>query len=334
LFSRLPGIGLDIGCHKIRLIWVEKKEAGLQLMKYGSIHTPPGTVEGGSIVDPERLGEEIRWLVRDLKLGGKRVVSAVGGPQIYLRNIIMPSFAEEELKTAVYYQAMKFLPIPLEAAAVDIFPLRELELETGKQIELLFLAVRKQQVENLKITCIKAGLKLAVVEIEPLALFRVLGGVSETTTAILSMGFYRSHITVFKQGVPVFHQSINVGSSDFYPTLSPAGGYSREWGEAAVLQEQSGEYLPTDLIREITGAMEYYELQSEKEGEAIEKIWLCGGGPIGGWEFPLSQGLGVDVEAVNILPRLILPRHINHVEKREIQADYQVALGLAAREVL
>ncbi|MCX5780427.1 MAG: type IV pilus assembly protein PilM [Firmicutes bacterium] len=333
MFSRLPGIGLDIGYHKIRLIWVEKKEAGLQLIKYGSIQTPPGTVEGGYIVEPERLGEEIKGLVKELKIGGRRVVSAVGGQQSYIRNLLMPSFAWEELKTAVYYQAMKFLPIPLEEAAIDIFPLREIELETGKQTELFFLAVRKQQVENLKITCCKAGLKLAVVELEALALYRVINEASETVVALLSMGFYRSHITVFAQGVPVFHRPIDMGSSAFYAPRSMAGGNSSRWGEASMLEEKGGDYLQTDLIRELKGAMEDFELQNEKEGESIERLWLCGGGNIGGWEFVLGEALGLQVETVDILPRLILPGHFNRVEKRELQTDYQVALGLAAREV-
>lgn len=334
MFSRLPGIGLDIGCYKTRLIWAKKKADGIQLVKYGSIHTPPGTIEGGSIVDPERLGEEIRKLVKELKLGGKSIVSAVGGTQIYMRNLIMPNFVRKELKISVYYQALKFLPIPLEEAAMDIFPLREIELDDGRQIELFFLAVRKQQVENLKLTCEKAGLKLAVVEIEPLALFRTLSAENETVAAILSVGFRRSHITVFKQGVPVLHRSINLGSSVFYSTLPLAGGISAGWGEASVLQEQPGRYLEPDLIREIKGAVEYYDLQSEGEGEVIKKIWLCGGEPNGGWEIPLSKGLGVEIEIANILPRLILPRHISHIEKRELQTDYQVALGLALREVL
>jgi type IV pilus assembly protein PilM len=328
----LPGIGLDIGCRKTRLIWVEKKEAGLRLLKYGSILTPSGAVEGGTIVDPDYLGEELRGLVKDLKLGGKRVVSAVGGQQIYFRNITMPSFGWEELQSAVYYQAMKFLPIPLQEAAIDIYPLREIELEKGKHTELFFLAVRKQQVENLKVTCVRAGLKLAVAEIEPLALYRVLGDESEKVTAILSMGFERSHITVFKQGVPVFYRPINVGSSAFYQPLPLAAVNNRGWGETSVLDEPTGEYMQTDLIREIKGVIEYYALRSETEDESIEKIWLCGAGLTDGWESTLSQDLGVEVETANILPRLILPPHINHLDKRELQTDYQVALGLAARE--
>ena len=334
MFHRLPGIGLDIGCRKTRLIWVEKKEAGLRLIRYGSIHTPPGAVEGGSIIDPDYLGEEIRGLVKDLKLGGKKVVSAVGGQQVYFRNLTMPSFGWEELKPAVYYQAMRFLPIPLLEAAIDIYPLREIELEKGKHTELFFLAVRKQQVENLQRTCIRAGLKLAVAEIESLALYRVLGDENVKLTAILSMGFDRSHITVFKQGVPVFYRSINIGSSAFYRPLPQAAVSNGEWRGTPVLNEAIGDYMQTDLIREIKGVIEYYALQSETEDEPIEKIWLCGTGLIDGWEYKLSQDLGVDVEAANILSRLILPPQINHLEKRELQNDYQVALGLAAREVI
>ncbi|MDD3364778.1 MAG: type IV pilus assembly protein PilM, partial [Syntrophomonas sp.] len=309
---------------------------GLQLIKHGSMLTPTGAMDAGVIYDPEMLGKEMKGLVNDLKLNGKQVVSAVTGQQVYTRNLILPSMKLNELKEVVHYQAMNFLPIPVEEAAIDIFPLREFEDEEGKKTEVFFVAVRRQQVENLEIACTAAGLKLAVVEIEPLALFRVLGENSESVIAFLELGSSRSYFAVFKGAALVFYRSLPLGSSALYQILSINSMYGQGgFEEVEVKEDKQYDYLVRDIISEMKRSMEYYEIQDETGNEEIDKFLLCGrGSAIRGLDSRLTEGLGFKVEVADISPRIILPTHISEAKKRELKHEFTVALGLAAREVV
>lgn len=336
MFNCLPGIGLDIGDNKIKLARVKRRRDGLQLIKYGSMLTPAGAVDAGVISDPERLGKELKGLVRDLNFNGKKVVSAVTGQQVYTRNLILPRMKLNELKEAVHYQAMNFLPIPVEEAAIDIFPLREFDDEEGKKTEVFFVAVRRQQVENLDIVCHTAGLKLAVVEIEPLALYRVLGGNAESVVAFLELGSSRSYFAVFKGAILVFYRSLPFSSSIFYQILSINQAYGHGgFEEFEVSEDEQFDYLLRDIIFEMKRSMEYYDLQDETGNEEIDKFLLCGeGSAIRGLDSRLTEGLGRKVEVAEILPWIILPPHISQAEKLELKYDFTVVLGLAAREVV
>ena len=334
MFNRLPGIGIDIGSKRIKLAWVKRKRDGLQIVKYGSIPTPTDAVDLGVIADPEKLGDELGVLVRDLKLKGKRVVSAVGGQQVYIRNLIMPSMKLNELKEAVYYQATNFLPIPIEEASTDIFPLRNFEDEEGKKTEVFFLAVRRQQVKNLEIACQVAGLKLAAVEIEPLSIYRVLGRENASTIALIAMSSSRSYFTVFKRGIPVFYRSLSSGRYAFLKTLEINN--ETNGSEEIDVTDNNNQYdnLVREIISEVSASVDFYEAQKEMEDEMIEKFLLCGTGAVKGLDIRLTAGLGREVEVANILNRLLLPWNMSETEKHELQYDFPVALGLAAREVV
>jgi len=79
LFSKPPGIGIDIGSKKIKVARVKNTKQGIKVVSFDSISTPAGTVEAGNILNPERLGEELGLLVGKLKIKHNKVVSVVAG---------------------------------------------------------------------------------------------------------------------------------------------------------------------------------------------------------------------------------------------------------------
>lgn len=317
------------------MIQVVRRKAGLEIIKFGSLITPPGTVDAGTIVEPERLGEAIMSLVKELHFSGKGVVSAVGGQQLYIRNIIMPRLELNEMKAAVYYQATQFLPIPVDEAAIDIAPLREFEDQNGKKTEVFFVATRKQQVENLEMVCRISGLKLVAVEIEPLSLLRAWGEDVGSVVALLAIGSSRSYLTVFNRGIPVFYRSIATGSSNLNYTSNPnAANRVRKWKQISSLSNRQLDFNIREIINEVKSALQYYQLQVEREEDSIAKVLLCGGEAIRGLIEGLVQGLGFELAVVNIVSGNILPRNISRDEKYELQYDFPLAFGLAARELV
>ncbi|MDD4802186.1 MAG: type IV pilus assembly protein PilM [Syntrophomonas sp.] len=335
MFNNLPGIGLDIGDDKIRFAWLKRRGQGFQLFKYGSINTPSGAVDAGIIYEPERLGQEIQVLVRDFKLKGKKVVTAVTGQQVYIRNLVMPHMNIKELKEAVYYKAINFLPIPVEESAMDIFPLREFEDDEGRKTEIFFTAARRQQVANIDIACRIAGLKLAVVEIEPLAIFRAVIGAIGTVTAILKLDPCCSYLAVFKGRNLVFYKPLPSGSSAIGQIINTDGSITPGiTNKVKASQDNQYDSKLWNITSEIKRAVEYYQIQIDT-GD-IDRFLICGAGSaIGGLQLRLTAALGYPVENGDLLPDIVLPPHISESNQiYELKQEFIAALGLAAREVI
>jgi len=333
MFSKLQGIGLDIGSQKIKMIRVAHKKSQMELIRYGSMPTPAGVYKGGMIVDPEGLGAELRYLVKDLKLRNQRVVSALGGQQIFMRNISIPNVKPSELDDAIWYQAMHLLPIPVEEAVMDHYVVRQVDTVQGSNTEILLVAAGKNQVENIKLACHIAGLNLVVLEVEPQALFRMVGD-EASVTAILNIGWTRSYVFVFRRGVPVFFRAISVGSSVWSNSSESFPAQIVEDGSVQPkMQTKSQQLGPEQLIKEVKAAVEYYHTSQTKPEDNIEKIWLNGGRYHGVLATKLVRETGCEVEAVGIGKRLRLSTEINQTMRQELQQDFLIALGLAARKV-
>lgn len=335
MFKRGSGIGLDIGSKKIKIARVKKDGKNIQLIKYGSIPAPEGSMDSGLILDPDRLGSRIRELAHELDLEGRAVVSAVSGQQIYIRNLVMPRMKPQELKEAAVFKATEFLPIPVEEAAIDVFPFRQFEDETGRKTEVFFVAARRQQVEALDEVCRLAGLKLETVEIEPLALYRVMD-LSEAgkVVGILNIGASRSYFSVFRGGLLSSLRSLSFGCSAFYQSIR---GSSHE-NEIHLEDIEAGDdnensYLVRDIMSELARSVEYYEMQNE--GEKIDTVFLCGGGSrLKNLDTYLTAGLGSRVSKLEYTPALVWPQGMTEKQNWDLRHDYTVALGLAARGVI
>lgn len=331
---RTPGIGLDVGSKKIKLAQVKVGRKGIQIINFDSIATPPGAVEAGIIVNPGIIGEALREMVRKLKLQGKGVISAISGHRIYIRNLILPQMKLDELKKAAAYQALEFLPIPMEEAAIDVCPIQNFEDKEGKKTEVFFVAVPQQQVDSLETICHIAGLKLRAVEIEPLALYRLMGTHNDLPVkAFLQLGDYGSALAVFNAGILTFYRSLSLefSASNQVYNLSETSVCPEWQGHIAEPEDEYStriNYISTEISRSV----EYYQMQNEM---SLDEIILCGGEPqIKNVDISTIAKVGCTIKRGGDLPKLVLPSSIDERTVYELKNDFLVALGLAMREVV
>lgn len=322
----LTGIGLDLGSRKIKIAKVKKKGSSIQLVSFGSRETPPGVIEAGDIKDPHTLGRVIAELVDQLGLKNKAVITALAGPQVYTRIITMPRLKLGELRKGVRYQAAAFLPIPVEQAAMDIFPIREFQDQEGARVELFFVAVRRSQVEKIKIACQLGHLKLQIIEIEPLALHRLfLDKGSQSAQALLDIGASRSCFSVYKEGVLIFNRNFSLSYSGY----QNAAGFS--YNEPRQLQSLSrGNINPIqDIVNEVARLSEYFRMQQQSE---LSKMLITGGGTrIAGLGEAIASTAKYDVEVGDLLSRISLSQQAQQGDLDELKYDFALAIGLAIR---
>ncbi len=325
-------MGLDIGSHLIKLVEINGQGNRGTLKKFGHITTPPGMVENGMIINPEEVGRELGKLVEQLKLKGSKVIAALSGQQVYTRLMTLPAMNHDDMRSAALYQATNFLPVAIDDVTADIYPVKEFDdpNESGKMAEVFFIAARKVQAENLVKACEVAGLKLNILEIEPLGLKSLYETPSPSKVyGILNVGAERSYLSIFQDNSLVFLRSISFGCSAFYyqiPQLAQGECQLEDLGT----DESECSTLLHSLGDEMIRSLDYFRLQNNDD--SIVKILLCGGGArINGMEDFISSQINIPVELGNIEANLKLPAKITAEEKNQLYYDYPVALGLALR---
>ncbi len=322
----VPGIGLDIGSVKIKIVRVKKKGADVKLISFGSRETPPGAIEGGIVKDPDALGDVIADLVTELGLKHMAATTAVSGPQVYTRIISMPRLALDELRKAVRYEAAAFLPIPVNQAVMDICPIREYQDHEGARVELFFAAVRRSQVEKIKAVCKLGKLRLQTIEIETLALNRLfLNERSARAQAFLNIGASRSCFAVYKDGVLVFNRNFSFAYSGYQP------GAVFPYSESGPMSSAStgNDNVIKDIVNEVARSSEYFRLQHKNE---LSKIIITGGGMrIPGLDKAIASISSCEVELGDVLSRVSLSDQVKQKDLNELKYDFAVAVGLAIR---
>lgn len=335
MFTEKINVGLDISSQRISIVEIELKNNNFYIKKYGSIPTPVSSDEGGYIDEPRILGEKLAKLIDELGLKGSAVTTAVGGQQVYTRTMIMPQMSLKDIRKAATYQAMNMLPINIDDASIDVFPLRNFEDEEGKKTEVFFAAVRRQQIDNLYNCCEIAGLKLKRVELEPLALQRVISSTNILSdiesTAILQIGASRSYFAVYNQNIMQSMRSIAFGSSLVFQQLQKDNFRIANYDSFDACAEES-EYLFRDLIQETNRLIEYYLMQNNNK--KIERIILSGGvSQIKGLDKLLSERLNLKIDKLILSDNIFLPHQLDKNQVDDFYHSYSLAIGLALRDL-
>lgn len=334
MIKRHPDIGLDFGKGKARLAWVQEKRRGeTRLLGFQSIELPAGLMEMGIMMDPVAIGTELKQCVQEMNLAGCRVAVAVPGPQVYMRRLTMPGLKREELKRAVYFQAYEFLPIPVEDAVMDIFPLRRYQDSQGKKVELFFAAVRRQQVDDVVQSCTNAGLKPVVMDMEPLAVKRAWGGDPMKTIILLHVSAANPYLTIFTMGVPIYHCSLNLTESPEAPPSfreNPSLPTGRGIPDG---YDSPGAGSLDGLIQQVKEAVAYCSRHDSDGPVRPEVVVLDGSMGMQGLEAGLAQGLDIPVELAGrqAVGRIKLPDSMTDQQRNELEQEFALALGLAMR---
>jgi type IV pilus assembly protein PilM len=116
--------------------------------------------------------EGIRRLMREKKFRGREVVMALASEALAVRNVRLPKMPDEELATAVNWEAQNKFPFDTATAVIQY--LKAGEVHQGDQVleeVILFAAPRVEVEAQIHLAC-EAGLDLVSLDAEPCAVFR------------------------------------------------------------------------------------------------------------------------------------------------------------------
>lgn len=225
-------VGLDIGNNQIRAVQLKSADDVLQLHEFGSIDLPEGSTFEGEIVDVQAISDALRRLWKRSKFTGKVVATGISNQQTIFRLVEFPWTEPKDLAEAVQISAQEYIPIPIDEAVLDFAIVGEKNNDAGERVyELMLAAVQQETIDKVVGAVQGAGLKLARVDLTPLAIVRSalgdvlnlgfddLSGTSKGLVAVLHVSSSTSNIAIVEQGAVRFMRFLPQGGDLFTDAL-------------------------------------------------------------------------------------------------------------------
>jgi type IV pilus assembly protein PilM len=283
----------------------------------------------------------------------------------------MPLMTEDELRSAIRFQANDYIPIPIDEAIIDFQIISERESDRqDKMMDVLVVAARKDMVESTIAAVEGAGLRPIIVDVSSLAFARaVLTDVEESflkeeagdagATTLINISSSLTDIVVLEDNIPRFTRISSMGGDAFTDALVNQLGIPfneaeelktkiglRSDGDESSLpeidpsismyKETVNNVLEQEMdrfIAEIRRSLDYYLVQSAR-AKRIEKIIVTGGGAkLRNILRYMKERLQVEVEPGHPLHSVQVARKLSEAGVDSDELSMAICLGLAMRGV-
>ncbi|MDD4830911.1 MAG: type IV pilus assembly protein PilM [Candidatus Pacebacteria bacterium] len=358
--------GLDVSDLSLKIAKLKKSGDDLKLESFGCEKIDQGIIKEGEIKDQKKLAEIIKKSLKNAcgkKIKTKYVVASLPEEKTFLQVIKMPALSEEELKSAVFYEAENYIPMSINDVYLDFQPVASSNVcscgAVEENQEILIAAIPKKIADDYS-SCLKlAGLEPIAFEVESQAISRaIIKEKLEDPVAILDLGESRTIFVVFCGGSIRFTASIPISGYLFKKIIAQDLGVDMEKAETLIarygikermrirIKEEVGAEITKgeifqalippliDMVQQVKKYMDFYQSPScqvmSKKIKKIKKLIICGGGAsLKGLENLLSLELKSDVEIA--APWIGIANKQNPDMPMEKSLKYATALGLARR---
>lgn len=166
-------VGLDIQPGFVAAVQA-RVNGSIAAERAAGVALPADAVRDGEVIDEDVLGDALRELFGQSRLG-KRVRVGVANQRTVLRTLELPPVTDrKELAAAVNFQAQDQVPMPLNNAVMDFHPLGILDTPAGPRQRVVLVAAQRDMIERLLAAVRRAGLSAEGVDLSAFALIRAL----------------------------------------------------------------------------------------------------------------------------------------------------------------
>jgi type IV pilus assembly protein PilM len=181
---------------------------------------------GTSVIQTATL---LRNLVSQARVSTKRCVASLPNASVFTSVIDMPKMPEQELASAMQYEAKKYVPLPFSEVSLSWSIIAE--TAESASLKILLIAVPKQ-VKEMYINIFKqAGLELEIIEIEALALIRSLIVDTTKNSVIIDIGAKSTGLNFIKGGLLQLTRNLNIGGDTITDRIAQTLNISQERAE-------------------------------------------------------------------------------------------------------
>ncbi|MBU4590033.1 MAG: pilus assembly protein PilM [Candidatus Omnitrophica bacterium] len=320
-------IGIDIGTHSIKAIELENKMGHFDVVKCAI-----SRVKGNDVK------EVLKKLLAAARFSSRRVNVSLSGPSVIVRYIEMPSMRHDELRSAIKFEAEKYIPFSISESVIDFASLDK--TSSGSQ-RVLLVAAKKSVVAGLLELFKGVGLEVNGIDVDSFAFLNAFqrGRVEEkddAACALINTGERFSNMNIAEKGNVYFTRDVLWGGSDITKRIKDAMAVGLD--EAEAMKKKPGEKreevvaaiapVLDKLASQVRMSFDYFESQF---GRGVEKVYVSGGSSylFNMVDF-LKDSLGVSVAMWNPLEGIRTSGAIEEMDKTP--ALFSVAMGLALRK--
>lgn len=280
-------VGLDIGTTTIKVVELAKEGNVWRFRGSGIVRNPINSPENlRDDKEASGLAAVIKKLFADAKISSKDVAVCLPEPQVFTRTIRFPYLTDQEVASAIKWEAEQYIPIPLSEAIVQHEVISRRQDTVPPEVLVLLVAAPRAVVEKYVKVVQSAGLSPVHLETGLISLSRCLG-IPDKTVLIVEFGAKTTDIAIARNCQLVFSRSIQTAGDALTRAIArelsvdyqQAEQYKRTYGLSADKLEGKirNIILPVlgTVTDEIKKALHYYQV--EEKGEVPQTLVLTGG---------------------------------------------------------
>ena len=330
IFNPKKVVGLYVGQDTVDLVVLKSGLGGPKLIKFGQAYIYPkkdqysGEITPESHVDSifandaasedsllkkaktkqEYVIEAIKkvFIENDVKPGS--VITAIPSEETMVRYFQMPKIPKQERTAAINFEAKRYIPFRMEEVVSDFQVLPSKTVQNS--MDVVFVAVKKNTLEQYLNILNAAGLKVLMMESAPFSLMRAFNAAQQidakANTAIVDINFDVLNINILRSGVPYIIRDIPLFE------IEP--------------KNKSFEPVFEKILAEIKLSFDFYEKQFPSE--VIDKIIIYSKVPLENWHEIVGKELQIPVEVGDPLRGI-------KVASGVVPARAAICFGLALR---
>lgn len=340
--SKKP-FGLDIGASTIKLISLDKAKEGFILKAATMVPTPFKGIMSESPLDQEEMAQAIQGAVANSGVDSKLVNLALAENQVYTKVLEMPVLSDRELRSAIFWEAEQYIPVPLDSITLtwDVLERPEKPAVNDK-MQVLMVGAPTLLITKYQKILSMTGLTVNAMETEILSTVRAL--VSDDgfpPSLIVSIGAVSTSFAIIRKGIMIFTYTMAVGgtainraiASDFGFTSEQAEEYKKQYGVSGQALGgkigQATQPILNAIVMEVKKSLAYYS-QKYKDQPIVQIILAGGTANLPGIDTYFANNSGIETVIANPWKVLAAQPPSEIVNNA---SDFVIAVGLAMRDL-
>jgi len=334
-------VALDIGSGLIKLVAVDHGSGEPVLTKVAFTSVVDGAIVEGEVMDPGIVADAVSGLLSTAGIKAKRVVTAVGGRDVIIKQISMDRMKEAEAREQIRWEAEQHVPFDMDNVELD-FQILDPEGD-GLQMSVLLVAAKRELVETKQTLLSDVGLEAGIIDVDAFALHNAFElnypDAMRGVVGLVNIGHETTNVNILHDGVPVLTRDIMLGTRRFREDLQRERNMSADEADALLRSFERNEALEPmvasrgeELAVGIERAAAFLQ-SSSRSSSGLSRIFTSGGGSrIPGLNRVLADRLRLPVQTANPLERLQVAEGVfDTMSLDEVAPLLMLPVGLALR---
>jgi type IV pilus assembly protein PilM len=331
------------------VVHLKRLHEGFKLLNYEIRPTVPQGVEYiPSDLRPDRYAPVLVEIFKTLRINPKKVqhlVTSVGGDNTSIKQIKTIFLPDDELESALFFEAKKHIPISGTDMILD-YQVLSVEEKTNN-MNILLAATSKELLNEHTSTLVSAGLTPNIVDIDSLAVansFALNAFVEEGVYVLLNLGAHRTNMVIWGPEARFFARDIPYGGYHFTRDImrkrqmefEEADEYKLKWGlldDPSISESKTISMLDISekstedaIVEEIRRSLRFYV--KEAGTSDIRKLYMMGGtAKLKGLQEYIQEKVSIPTDV--FMPFINVEMPEKFMDKKDPQLA--LAIGLAMR---